>query len=499
MAQVRQLLRDLNLGNSVAEFDAQLEKYFVETQTFRELVEDNKDIVAGDKGTGKTAIFRILHRRYTSIPALRHVVVIQAFNPTGNPIFQELTEKGTLDEGEYGRVWKAFILSLVGNWLLKHNKFGRKSNLATLDQLLRGLDLRSDSDEPKTVFQKILSKIGALFHWKSAELKVETTAEGAISITPKIEFDKSKNAETVKISIEAALRLLNNCLVELGKKVWVAVDRLDEAFQGNPEVEIPALRALFRSYLDLLEFDKIALKLFVRRDLFSRIVEGGFVNLTHVNARKIEIIWDEEDLRSLLCRRVRQNNTFMAALNEAHGSDEQLFKVLFPEQVDQGKRKPPTWVWMMGRIRDANDIKPPRNLIDLVSMAKDAQARREDREPREYEPGKPLVEADSLRKALTQLSEQRVTDTLLAEARQNVPLIEKFRQGKAEHNEASLAVLLSIPQEKVRSVIKPLTELGFLEEIGGNFKVPMLYRGGLEITQGKAFEASASDDDDDEA
>jgi hypothetical protein len=41
---------------------------------------------------------------------------------------------------------------------------------------------------------------------------------------------------------------------------------------------------------------------------------------------------------------------------------------------------------------------------------------------------------------------------------------------------------------------KPLIELGFLEEVAGNFKIPMLYRGGLEITQGKAFKDDGAGD-----
>jgi hypothetical protein len=53
LASVKELLVDLDLGNSVAEFDSQLETYFVETQPFRELILDRKDIIAGDKGTGK--------------------------------------------------------------------------------------------------------------------------------------------------------------------------------------------------------------------------------------------------------------------------------------------------------------------------------------------------------------------------------------------------------------------------------------------------------------
>ena len=206
----------------------------------------------------------------------------------------------------------------------------------------------------------------------------------------------------------------------------MAIDRLDEAFQGYPDVEIPALRALFRTYLDLTAYQSIRLKPFVRRDLFRRIVGEQFVNLTHVNAQKIEVIWDEDDLLSLLCRRVRQNRNFCEKVGLLSLSDRELFGRLFPDQVDQGARRPQTWVWMMSRIRDDNDIKPPRNLIDLVSFARDAQLRREDREPRQFDPKQPIIEAESLRRALAQLSETRVSDTLLAEAKTKPPKLRSF-------------------------------------------------------------------------
>lgn len=151
---------------------------------------------------------------------------------------------------------------------------------------------------------------------------------------------------------------------------------------------------------------------------------------------------------------------------------------------------------MMSRIRDGNGIKPPRNLIDLALKAKEAQIRSEDRSPHEYAPDLQLIEPDSIRRAHRALSEQRVQDTLLAEAADLAPIINRFRGGKAEHNEASLAALLGVPDAEVRAAIKPLIEMGFLEEIGSrSFKVPMLYRDGLEITQGKAFAFEAVDDD----
>lgn len=98
-----------------------------------------------------------------------------------------------------------------------------------------------------------------------------------------------------------------------------------------------------------------------------------------------------------------------------------------------------------------------------------------------------IIEADSLRHAHRALSDQRVQDALLAEAADLAPIIDRFRSGKAEHNETSLAAVLDVDPATARSAVKPLIEMGFLEEIGGNFKVPMLYRDGLEITQGKAF------------
>jgi hypothetical protein len=39
--------------------------------------------------------------------------------------------------------------------------------------------------------------------------------------------------------------------------------------------------------------------------------------------------------------------------------------------------------------------------------------------------------------------------------------------------------------------------MGFLEEIGGSYKVPMLYRDGREITQGKAFSSEPAADEED--
>jgi hypothetical protein len=484
------VLKMMDLGNSVAEFDDSLEAYFVETDSFRQLVEDRVDIVAGDKGTGKTALFRILEKRYTEIGPLGEVEIVPAFNPTGSPIFQRLTEGDALDEGQYSTLWKAYILSLAGNWLLNvYDEADYTPRMIELRDLLKKTDLFSADDAPGTIFAAIVNLFRRLMNPKTVQTQFTVTAEGIPVVVPRVEFEdpSAPNPRPVVIHHDDALGILNGALEDLGFSLWLTLDRLDEAFAGMPQAEIPALRALLRSYLDLVPFRNVRLKLFVRRDLFRRVIGTGFVNLTHVNARKVEITWDEDSLRDLLYRRLRESRSLMATIGATPDDDAAtLVAKVFPDQVDPGDRKPNTWTWIMGRIRDGNYVRPPRNLIDLVKMAQDAQIKIEERTRTEYTPGERLLSPDSFKRPLQALSKQRVEDTLLAEAGAQAPLIENFRRGKSEHNQVSLAAVLGDDSD-LPAKTKFLQDIGFLEPIGHNFKVPMLYRDGLSITQGKAF------------
>jgi hypothetical protein len=488
--KVKEVLKQLDLGNSVAEEDRDLQNYFVETETFRALVADEADIIAGDKGTGKTALYKILTQRYGDIPDLSDVEVVTAFNPTGNSVFQQMAMGNILTEGQYATVWKSYALSLAGNWLLEiYDEADYTPSMVKLNDILMRAGLRS-TDDPQTVFTKLVGIVNRIVKPKSAGIEVSFDEAALPVFTPQIEFgDGTEAGDSYILRHTEALRILNEALTEAELSVWLVLDRLDEAFQGYPQTEIPALRALLRTYLDMKEFDRIKLKLFVRRDLFRKITQGdeGFVNLTHINTRKIEVGWDDEDLLNLLIRRIRNNNDFTATLGLKGKSDEEVFNILFPDQVEFGKGRPKTWKWVLTRIRDGNGVKPPRNLIDLVKKAQREQHRREDREAHEFEKGEPLISGEALKIALTKLSEERVVDTLLAESGPYAKYIERFRNGKAEHNGDSLMAVLDVSPNEQRRITKVLQDMGFLEQTGETYKIPMLYRDGLNITQGKAF------------
>jgi hypothetical protein len=98
-----------------------------------------------------------------------------------------------------------------------------------------------------------------------------------------------------------------------------------------------------------------------------------------------------------------------------------------------------------------------------MSKAREAQMRKESRQPRAISEARPVIESDAIKKGLEALSTTRVEDTLLAEAADLAPTIERFRGGKAEHNEASLATVLGANDA---DTVKRLQRVGFLEAVG---------------------------------
>jgi hypothetical protein len=492
------LLQKLTLGNSVAEFDRDLDRYFLETNTFRLFVENKIDIIAGDKGSGKTAIYRYVSDNYASLPALTGVTILPGVNPSGNPIFQRLAQTGSLTEGQYITVWKAYILSLIGNWILEIYEGSYSDAASKLDDVLRKTGLRAPDEAASSVFARIANWAKHLLNPKALGIEVKFDHTGLPVMTPMAQYAGEGPEPTEEldnlVSHEEALGLLNEILADLDATVWLVLDRLDEAFLGYPDIETPALRALLRTYLDLLSCSHLRLKIFVRRDLFAKILKGGFVNLTHVNDRKAEIIWDEEDLFALICRRIRGNEEFLKMAEEnglSSTTDQDLFSSLLPSHLDLGQRRQATWGWMLSRTRDGNRSIQPRNLIDLIRFAQDEQSRRE--QFATYHKVFPLLGPEAIRRAFTRLSKQRVEDTILAEASQEVAVcIEGLRDGKSEHNDESLANAFGVDTSHIKAFVRVLVELGFLEQVDGCYRVPMLYREGLNITQGKAFKVARS-------
>lgn len=84
------------------------------------------------------------------------------------------------------------------------------------------------------------------------------------------------------VPVDDLLSYANSGLRDSDVTIWLLFDRLDVSFSSSPTLERSALRALFRVYSDLKPLENIKAKIFVRRDIWERITEGGFREASHI-------------------------------------------------------------------------------------------------------------------------------------------------------------------------------------------------------------------------
>ena len=173
----------------------------------------------------------------------------------------------------------------------------------------------------------------------------------------------------------------SEALDEAGRSAWILLDRLDVAFAETDELEQNALRALFRTYLDLQGFARLRLKIFLRSDIWSRLTKSGFREASHLT-RTVTIAWNRTSLLNLIVRRALQSE----GLRQLYSVDEQLllsaadqetlFYWMFPDQVESGSNKPRTLEWLLSHTQDSSNQTAPRELIHLLNSIRDTQYRK---------------------------------------------------------------------------------------------------------------------------
>jgi len=157
--------------------------------------------------------------------------------------------------------------------------------------------------------------------------------------------------------------------------------------------------------------------------------------------------------------------------------------------VDTGPNKPTTFDWLVSRTRDGSGRSAPRELIHLLTEARDVQLQRLERGEREPDEAF-LFDRLVFKEALEPVSRTRFTQTLVAEYPDLKKWLDPLKGQKTAQNPATLAKIWAISEEEARGRANSLVKVGFFEERGGgtdtSYRVPFLYRDALEMVQGTA-------------
>ena len=204
-----QLLKKVSFGARVAEEETnELGNYFVETDQWERIFNGEIDVVKGDKGAGKSAIYSLLSTKSDDLFDKR-ILLITAEEPRGTPVFKELVTDPPAGEAEFIGLWKLYLLSLIAK---KFQEFGINNKPAK--QLI---DHLSDQGLIPPVFElrkllKIVRQYAQRYFAPTVEATVIVDPTGAHTFTGKITPGEPRPDQT-----KALPELRRNCGKGLAK------------------------------------------------------------------------------------------------------------------------------------------------------------------------------------------------------------------------------------------------------------------------------------------
>ncbi len=503
---VAAVLRQLDLGASVAEEDDLLEFARVETSVFTDLLNDRVDLVPGSKGSGKSALYRIFVDFLA--PAMlkqRKVVVAHGVQSHGDSVFLAFKEQfERLTEDEFVDFWCIYLVSLA------HEQFVKS---ATYEPYLAGLgaevaafrDACAAARIPEVEARKSLRYIlewalAALQRLKPRasittpdQIKVELGLFGDVPSSPPTQADEGADAPLPRY-IDRVKETLDELLQQADLTLWLMVDRLDEIFPRRSALETRALRGLLRT-LRIFNSKHIRVKVFLRDDILEQVTAdpAGFTALTHITARQAHTLgWSEGDILTLVVKRLFASTDLCQLvgvnpddLTESRAVREAAFYRVFPATVHSPPNQSPTLRWLYSHTMDARGVVTPRDVIDLLTKAKQQQQDEYQADP--TGPTEAVIGSQAIRYGLTEMSRRKRDTVLRAELPHLAQFIEKFEGGKTEYTQRALYQLLG---PGAAAAANDLVKIGLLSQSrqkdGSNtYKIPFLYRDGLNLTQGR--------------
>ncbi len=506
-SELSTILGDLDLGSSVAEEDEILKVAMVETSAFTDLLNDRVDLVPGTKGSGKSALFRFFVGFLPEkLLKERKVVVAHGVDHPGDPVFLAFKEEfEKLTEQDFISFWCVYLISLAHEQFIKGERYVKALEEAhsEIDAFKLACEkARIPEIQARKTLREILGwTLQAVKSWRpkiTYKLPQEGGEVGIDLFGDKQKTGDGKESQRADDSLpEYVTRIkdaLEKVLVKAHLSLWLMIDRLDEIFPRRSEVEKRALRGLLRA-MQLFSSKAIRVKVFFRDDMLDQVVRDveGFTALTHVTARQADTLrWTEEQILSMVVKRIIANEKVVEFLSidkdRVAASSEyrsQVFYMVFPPTVHRGPKQSTTLRWLYTRCSDGRGVVTPRDVIDLLTRAKQQQ----------YQGCVANVEGSSewimgpqaLQYGLEALSKKKRQTYLEAEFPHLWRSIEKFVGGKTEYDERAMKNLLG---ERWKELAEDLVSIGVLSKKpstnGTIYSIPFVYRIGLNLTQGKA-------------
>jgi|GEM_PF-1491646 len=302
-------LSSFDFGAPDGKDDPLLEACALTITPITEFLEENKSIVVGERGTGKTALFRLLSDgklRFRSTEKFSQIYVAideeLGYKTLREHVVAQVKDSTKSPDASHRIVWELYFFSRCIESLTK--KFGNNGRF----ELLRDRFY-------KTIGWTQHQRVSLLDILKGTKKTVGVKLEGGhlgyvipnfyTSVEPS-KADASTDSSQL-LDVPSLKSELNSFLKDSKTVVYLLVDKLDEFVSGEEyETQKQILQALIHCWRDYQSYPNIKLKLFVRRDLYERL-DFSAIGRDKIDPKKVELRWSPEDIRQFAAFRIFHN------------------------------------------------------------------------------------------------------------------------------------------------------------------------------------------------
>lgn len=302
-------LQKFDFGNIEANDDNLLFDSVCVTSSIIEFQNGKRNIIVGEKGTGKTAIFRLVSEgelKLNSKNRYKNIIIpiednFQYKNIKGKVLKLIKTDIEEIDF-KYQIVWELFIFYRC----LKKLK---ELRLTLSEPLLKAVSLTDN----------IFAKNGIDDFLKNKKTFGIRLYDTATNIMPELYFSseptsslehprlKANSVENLEIDIDYYKRELNEFLIKNKLNFMILIDRLDEFVSRNSvPIQIDMLEALISVEREYGKYSNIEMKVFLRNDLFKQLNFEG-IGYDKIIAKKVDLIWESSKIREFIAKRLCNN------------------------------------------------------------------------------------------------------------------------------------------------------------------------------------------------
>lgn len=501
-----QILTKMNFGRVDGETDTRFDNCFIGTEMLRQVLLPQHTLVIGSKGAGKSAMARLLCEDKEKVRPLlpkdfKEIYCIPAYGLQTEEFLSglDIRELKPVTADDFRYFWLLYLGLKTAATLTedksmqervaKSKNSNVKSSYAILKQLVVDLGV---IPREKGGFTKLKEKFGMRTQPK---FNSSSQAQGN---------DRADFKQRTGYSIISLLENIDIILRDTNCVAWPMLDKLDLLFIED----FDKLKAAITGLIQLVvqyghQFTNIHFKIFLRNDIYRQL---HIVNKSHLVSYSTEMKWRGPLLLKLLVSRAivdphvktyceqilgERVDVSNVILNDDTYVKKVFYAIFEPTMSMSGNlesKATPTHQWILKRLVDGLGNSFPREIIHLGNMAVEKQ--RELNRAEGKHTSARLISAKAIKDAFNNISSYRCETYLYAEFPHLAKHFDVFRGSEsATFHREELYMLFEPLTPKGDEAIRGVHDVGLLIPVGKNvdscseFKVPLLYRAGLGVTE----------------